>query len=148
MTNTPHEAAGDLRQRYADAIAAVLDQPNGMAYRGMLPAALMAVRDDELAALRRGLESVTDRMEADRLKHRAERDIWKECDEKQWLQIRAGEAATARVREIHRPIPCENARHDGGNGQHCAVCEYDDVSGNVWPCPTIRALDGQEADRA
>lgn len=51
------------------------------------------------------------------------------------------EAAIERVRAEHRPIPCCNACHDGGEGQHCAVCEYDDPSGNIWPCPTIRALD-------
>lgn len=56
----------------------------------------------------------------------------------------SAEAVVARVREIHHPVPCENTRHDGGNGQHCAVCEYDDVSGNIWPCPTIRALDGND----
>ncbi|WP_433520117.1 hypothetical protein ACQP2T_64000 (plasmid) [Nonomuraea sp. CA-143628] len=71
----------DLRHRYREALAATntLDL-------------VMAVRDEELAALRRELESALDRMEADRLKHRAERDIWKECDERQWQRIRAAES--------------------------------------------------------
>ncbi|MFI7630236.1 hypothetical protein [Microbispora rosea] len=43
----------DLRHRYADAIDRVLEQPNGWAYRGTLPDALLAVRDDELAEARR-----------------------------------------------------------------------------------------------
>ncbi|WP_101784249.1 hypothetical protein [Nonomuraea indica] len=42
----------DLRHRYAAAIDSVLDKPNGHAYRGTLPDAVLAVRDDELATLR------------------------------------------------------------------------------------------------
>ncbi|MEU8199556.1 hypothetical protein AB0C10_37815, partial [Microbispora amethystogenes] len=45
--------SGDLRQRYAEAINRVLERPNGWAYRGTLPDALLAVRDDELAEARR-----------------------------------------------------------------------------------------------
>jgi hypothetical protein len=53
-------------------------------------------------------------------------------------------AAIERARAEHRPVSCGNARHDGGEGLHCAVCEYDDVEGNIWPCPTIAALAAPE----
>ncbi|RSN12824.1 hypothetical protein DMB42_11645 [Nonomuraea sp. WAC 01424] len=42
----------DLRQRYAEAISSLLDQPNGNAYRGTLPERLMTVRDEEVERLR------------------------------------------------------------------------------------------------
>lgn len=45
-------ARPDLRQRYADTISAVLGKPNGSAYQGTLPAALLAVRDEEMETLR------------------------------------------------------------------------------------------------
>lgn len=38
----------------------------------------------------------------------------------------------------HPPIECSNVRCPVG--LHCGTCEYDDPSGNHWPCPTARAL--------
>lgn len=44
------------------------------------------------------------------------------------------------VLDEHQPVPCGNVRHDRGDGQHCAVCEYDDIERSWWPCPTVRAI--------
>ncbi|MFD1940545.1 DUF6085 family protein [Nonomuraea mangrovi] len=53
---------------------------------------------ERLSELRGRAEKAEDRLAADQLKHRAERDIWKECDEKRWQQVRRAEAAVARIR--------------------------------------------------
>ena len=46
----------------------------------------------------------------------------------------AAEARLAAVRELHRPV---------GRFGYCATCAY-----AIYPCPTVRALDGtEEADR-
>ena len=45
------------------------------------------------------------------------------------------EAREARVRELHEGEACH---HGDGCGYFCNECEGD------WPCPTIRALDGDE----
>lgn len=50
----------------------------------------------------------------------------------------------------HKAVTCQNVRHDGGNGLHCSVCEYDDIDRGCWPCPTVRhamAALGVDADR-
>ena len=44
-------------------------------------------------------------------------------------QLDAAEARLAAVRELHRPV---------GRFGYCATCAY-----AIYPCPTIRALDGR-----
>lgn len=53
------------------------------------------------------------------------------------------EAQLARVREVHQPIEALNVRHDprGRLTQVCAGCGTDDGNWQVYPCPTIRALE-------
>jgi hypothetical protein len=60
-------------------------------------------------------------------------------------------AAIARVRAIHQPEqPPEGHQWlSGGREPKCRGCDHE---GNPftaldWPCPTIRALDGEEANR-
>jgi hypothetical protein len=59
------------------------------------------------------------------------------------VRIEALEGKIRRVREIHEPI---DAVMFAGGGQHarrvCTGCGTDDGNWQVWPCPTIRALDG------
>lgn len=53
------------------------------------------------------------------------------------------EAALERVRNLHRPAECANARCK--LGQWCIGCDpdgLDDCGEHPWPCPTIHALDG------
>lgn len=52
------------------------------------------------------------------------------------------------VLDQHYPVPCGNVRHEGGNGQHCAVCEYDDIETGWWPCPTARGAMAALGDAA
>lgn len=62
---------------------------------------------------------------------------------RQWVPdaIRRIEA----VREIHQPIKALNTRYPGGKlTQVCTGCGQDDGNWNQWPCPTIRALDGDK----
>ena len=44
-------------------------------------------------------------------------------------QLDAAEARLAAVRELHRPV---------GRFGYCATCAY-----AIYPCPTVRALDGR-----
>ena len=59
---------------------------------------------------------------------------------KAWGRAEKAEAAVARVRELH---PME--KH--GVRWHCGECLQDDNTGSweyvEYPCPTIRALDGE-----
>ena len=49
-------------------------------------------------------------------------------------RVEAAEAKLDAVRELHRPV---------GRFGYCATCAY-----AIYPCPTVRALDGtEEADR-
>lgn len=49
------------------------------------------------------------------------------------------------VREIHQPIKALNTRYQGGKlTQVCTGCGQDNGNWNQWPCPTIRALDGDK----
>ncbi|MGW6912525.1 hypothetical protein ACWGB8_01685 [Kitasatospora sp. NPDC054939] len=51
-------------------------------------------------------------------------------------------ARIAAVRTLHRPAPCGNA---DCSGQWCIGCDpegLDSCDDHPWPCPTIRALDG------
>lgn len=54
-------------------------------------------------------------------------------------------AIIARIREVHAPI---DAVHYAGTRQTmrqvCTGCGTDDGNWQVWPCPTIRALEGDE----
>lgn len=57
-------------------------------------------------------------------------------------QLRKAEQQIQRVRELHERIPVAvNGRWEI---DHCKFCYEQDFSSNdaVWPCPTIRALDG------
>ncbi|MFJ4847578.1 hypothetical protein [Streptomyces sp. NPDC088733] len=53
-------------------------------------------------------------------------------------------ARVARVRELHQPAPCGNARCK--EGQWCFGCDPDRATcaDAPWPCPTITALDGRQ----
>lgn len=52
------------------------------------------------------------------------------------------EATIARVREVHEPL---DAVHYQGRSQTlrkvCTGCGTDDGNWQVWPCPTIRAIE-------
>ncbi|BBC35246.1 hypothetical protein SGFS_065400 [Streptomyces graminofaciens] len=58
---------------------------------------------------------------------------------------RADAEAVARVRALHQPVECVNVRCK--LKQWCIGCDPDGIEGcdeNPWPCPTIRALDGEQ----
>lgn len=53
------------------------------------------------------------------------------------------EARIDRVRQLHQPIDALNMRHhpNGRLTRVCSGCGTDDGNWQLWPCPTIRALD-------
>lgn len=53
------------------------------------------------------------------------------------------EAQADRVRQVHQPIEAVNMRHNprGQLAYVCSGCGTDDGNWQVYPCPTIRALD-------
>lgn len=60
-------------------------------------------------------------------------------------RLEQAERAVQRVRELHERIPVVvNGRWEI---DHCKFCYEQDFSSDdaVWPCPTIRALDGDQA---
>lgn len=60
-------------------------------------------------------------------------------------------ARIAAVRALHRPVDGLGYLGDGTYGAMspvCSTCGKDDEYGVRWPCPTIAALDGQEAHHA
>lgn len=95
--------ADDYRQRVKAAIDSVLDRPNGMAYRGTLPDAVLAVRDDELQQLRyeRRLLGAA----------RMVLDLVAAGDPSRWEHARQGAADVAQriVDEIGHPVTDEPA---------------------------------------
>jgi hypothetical protein len=36
-------------------------------------------------------------------------------------------------------------REQDGECKHCSSFDYEGLSGCAWPCPTVRALNGEEA---
>jgi hypothetical protein len=44
-------------------------------------------------------------------------------------------SAIERVRDLHEEVPCTE------EGECCQICDY---CGVVYPCPTIKALDGEQ----
>jgi hypothetical protein len=53
-------------------------------------------------------------------------------------ELTAAQAAIQRVRDLHRQHVLTAPDHD----PYCEVCSYDDG----WPCPTVRALDGDTTE--
>ncbi|TDP76329.1 hypothetical protein DEU31_3036 [Brachybacterium sp. AG952] len=49
--------------------------------------------------------------------------------------------ALARVREVHAPIDAVD-EHRGARRKVCAGCGTDAGAWQVWPCSTIRAVEG------
>ncbi|MCC5574526.1 hypothetical protein IMZ11_02585 [Microtetraspora sp. AC03309] len=129
MPETP-----DLRQRYADALSRSLTSPQ----RGMADHldAVMAVRDDELARLRREVAYVAETGER-------WRQLWERVDqERSDAVVRAEQdtAANARVRAKHVPFQ----RGDDAFCDECSVSHESGVRRYVlvpFPCDTIAALD-------
>ena len=48
----------------------------------------------------------------------------------------AARAAIARVRVLHYPVP------DWNGGVRCHICDDSSTTDGAYPCPTLRALDG------
>lgn len=59
------------------------------------------------------------------------------------MAARSGLVALA-VREIHQPIEALNVRY-GQKQQVCTGCGADDGNWQIYPCPTIRAVERAEA---
>ncbi|MFC8531870.1 hypothetical protein [Nocardia sp. NPDC057227] len=63
------------------------------------------------------------------------------------LRPRVAELETqlARVRETHQPVDALNIRHhpNGRLTRVCSGCGTDDGNWQIYPCPTIRALEVQ-----
>lgn len=57
--------------------------------------------------------------------------------------VRSGPVGLA-VREIHQPIEALNVRY-GQVQRVCTGCGTDDGNWQVYPCPTIRAVERAEA---
>jgi hypothetical protein len=55
-------------------------------------------------------------------------------------ELTAAQAAIQRVRDLHRQHVLTAPDHD----PYCEVCSYEDG----WPCPTVRALDGDTTEEA
>jgi hypothetical protein len=59
--------------------------------------------------------------------------------------LRAANASIDRVRKVHEPI---DAVMFAGGRQHprkvCTGCGTDDGNWQIWPCPTIRAVDQKD----
>jgi hypothetical protein len=55
-------------------------------------------------------------------------------------ELTAAQAAIQRVRDLHRQHVLTAPDHD----PYCEVCSYEDG----WPCPTVRALDGDTTEGA
>lgn len=54
------------------------------------------------------------------------------------------EAQIDRVREVHEPIEALNMRSPGGRVTSvCTGCGTDNGNWQIYPCPTIRALDAR-----
>ena len=59
--------------------------------------------------------------------------------------LNVSKAAMDRVRAIHSPVDAVN--YHGGTPRQtrvCAGCGTDDGNWQIWPCPTIRALEGDK----
>lgn len=55
------------------------------------------------------------------------------------------EAQIDRVRQVHDPIDAMNLRYPGGRlTSVCTGCGTDNGNWQVYPCPTIRALEVQQ----
>ena len=53
------------------------------------------------------------------------------------------DAQLDRVREVHQPIEALNIRYPRGRlTEVCTGCGTDDGNWQIYPCPTIRALNG------
>ena len=57
-------------------------------------------------------------------------------------EARKASAALDRVRAIHEPIEALNVRY-GHKQKVCTGCGTDDGNWQVWPCPTIRAIEAR-----
>lgn len=62
------------------------------------------------------------------------------CDSYE-LEIRILDEAIQRVRDLHKPMILDGAPI---GWEACVFCYGDDGSPWVYPCPTIRALDGEQ----
>jgi hypothetical protein len=59
------------------------------------------------------------------------------------MRIAELEAQFDRVRKVHQPIEALNVRYPGGRRtQVCSGCGTDAGNWQMYPCPTIRALNG------
>ncbi len=122
-----------LRDRYVAAVRASAFP--GLTVQGAVDAAL-AVRDDELAALRREVAYVTETGETWRL-------LWEQGNQERCdalVRTEEAEAAVVRVRSLHRAVKhasetiCDACSPRAGDGPRRYFVE-------PFPCPTIRALD-------
>lgn len=127
---TASETSTALRERYADAIRA--SALPGLSVQGATDAAL-AVRNDELERLRRELAAARAACgDAPAIA------AWARA----FNRAMQAEAAVDRAHEAEAAVERAKALHprDDSNprGPWCGTCL------TVWPCPTIRALDGGE----
>lgn len=81
--------------------------------------------------------------EVERLRHQlshveVDRDHYKN----QSAEVERLRAIVGRVREVHAPIDALNTRYNQVQ-KVCTGCGTDDGNWQNWPCPTIRALEGE-----
>lgn len=56
------------------------------------------------------------------------------------------ESAIYRIRELHQPNGTRMYGKESATGLYCGACgDLTDEYGIPWPCPTIQALDGEQA---
>jgi hypothetical protein len=122
----------DMSQRYADAISAVLDKPNGIAYRGTLPAALLAVRDEELERLRALVAHYENTINWHTTCHNCAAIL--DSSIKDTERAEKAEASNARVAALHP----SREEADVAETSLCPECIA------PVPCKTRRALDGED----
>jgi hypothetical protein len=60
-------------------------------------------------------------------------------------EARLAHAALARVREVHQPLDALMCTPSGGQYMRkvCTGCGTDNGNWQVWPCPTIRAIEAK-----
>lgn len=66
---------------------------------------------------------------------------WKATAFRRGERLGQAEQAVQRVRELHRPIPV-TVNFDAKPTDFCKCCYEDRAEDAKYPCPTIRALDG------
>jgi len=61
-----------------------------------------------------------------------------ECDRmKYYDSLEKAEEAIQRVRDLH-------IKDFDGKDNFCSFCQFDNPDSGNWPCPTIKALDGED----